>query len=116
MEGTVGLQLCLKNTKNVANKQHKIRPKTVLRQQVMHFSLSLHLLDLVQVTVNIVLCGGGIQIHSVLLYFLLYEISYILVDCLYGLVWPWQIPHQARKRVVKLWSEAGQTNEAFIQK
>lgn len=71
------------------------------------FSPSLHLLDLVQVTVDVISCGRRIQILFVLFYLFFYEVSYILVDALHPLVWPRQTPHQARKRVVKLWSQAG---------
>lgn len=71
------------------------------------FIPKLYLLDLVQVTVDVISCGRGIQILFVLLYFLFYEVSNVLVDALHCLVWPRQTPHQARKGVVKLWSEAG---------
>lgn len=77
--------------------------------------LGLHLLDLVQVTVDVVSRDGGIQTVSVLLYLFFYEVSYILVDALQRLVWPRQTPHQPGKGVVKLWSEAGRTGDAFTQ-
>lgn len=64
-------------------------------------------MDLVQVTVDVISCGRGIQILSVLFYLFFDEVSYVLVDVLHCLVWPRQTAHQARKRVVKLWREAG---------
>lgn len=80
----------------------------------LHFNANIHLLDLVQITVDVVTRGRSVQILFVLLQFFFYKVSYVLVDVLYCLVWPRQTPHQMRKRVVKLWSEAGQTDEVFI--
>lgn len=63
----------------------------------LHFNANIHLLDLVQITVDVVSRGQSIQILFVLLQLFFYEVSYVLVDALHCLVWPRQTPHQTRK-------------------
>lgn len=63
-----------------------------------------HLLNLLQVTVDVVPGVRGIPVFPVLLQFYFYEVYYFFPDIGHSVMWPWYESHQQREGVVELWS------------
>lgn len=89
---------------NRKSKQSGINMTDMMTSVLHHHSASgaTHLLNLLQVTVDVVPGVRRIPVLSVLLQFSPYEVFRLLPDLLHSLVRPWRASHQHREGVVEL--------------